>query len=262
MYLLTNENTTQCGVYTFLLKFAVVETGYNLETLEKLLKRFVEYGKVKYCYETKELMIINWLKYNFINSKPVINCINKELKSVKNADFVKNLYESCRDNGLPVETLFKGIETVSIGYTDHDLDLKIPLGEEEEKEIEREEEVEEKGAAEAFADDYNKRFKKVISTFDNNIHPMTPIEYEKICDWCRDVEFEVVIKAIEEAVKHNARTIAYIERVLNNWYALGIRNAEGVKAHLRDFKCSRALKETKSIPNAKAYEYFDEEDLY
>lgn len=37
----------------------------------------------------KVALTIYWTKYNFINSKTVINCMNKELKQAKNKDFVK-----------------------------------------------------------------------------------------------------------------------------------------------------------------------------
>jgi DnaD/phage-associated family protein len=269
MYLMTNENTTQCGVYTFVLKFAEVETGYNRETLEKLLTRFIEYGKIKYCRETKELMLVNWLKYNFINSKPVLSCINKELKEVKHTEFITYLYNICKDNRLPVESIFKDIDTLSIGYTDHSPEKNLPYREEEEKEeeIEEKEEVEEtqrkkaEAASGDFASSAQEGFKKIVKVFNSNIHPITPLEYEKLLDWCRDMDYEVVIAAIEEAVKHNARSMAYIERVLNNWLDKGLTTIEGVNACKRDFKSSKDKKAGSStMTNSKAYKLFEEEE--
>jgi DNA replication protein DnaD len=68
--------------------------------------------------------------------------------------------------------------------------------------------------------------------------------------------------AIEEAVKHNARTFVYIERVLNNWHDLGYRTAEGVKAYQRDFQKGRnvLVQENKAVPNARAYKLFEGEE--
>ena len=62
---------------------AELETGYSMETVEKLLNRFVEYGKILYDTETKEVFIINWLHYNPISNTNVEKCVLRELKTVK-----------------------------------------------------------------------------------------------------------------------------------------------------------------------------------
>lgn len=274
MYIMTNANTTQCGIYTFIVKFAEVETGYNRETIEKLLKRFVEYGRISYCEETKELMILNWVKYNYINNKPVISCMNKELHQIKHKPFLKALYDICKSSDLPVEQIFKGIivdnvdlsseqNSRPVGLSDKsnlrpigpNIDERAWPGEEEEKEKEVEEYMEADNDLKS-----KEEFKGVIDTFNNNIHLVTPIEYEKISDWSRDVEAGVIILAVEEAVKHNARNFVYIERVLNNWYELGCKTVKAVKAHKRDYK-KDSSKASSFIPNAKAYELFEEEEL-
>ena len=102
-------------------------------------------------------------------------------------------------------------------------EAKLWPGEEEEREEKEKQEVEE--YMEAAQEDLKVKGKlrEVIDAFNNNIHPMTPMEYEKILDWVKDVEPRVIILAIEEAVRHNARNFVYIERVLNSWYDLGHR---------------------------------------
>ena len=287
MYIMTNSNTTQCGIYTFIIKFAEVETGYNSDTIEKLLKKFVEYGKISYCKETKELMVLNWVKYNFVNNKAVISCMNKELQQTKHKPFIKALYNICLKNALPVEQIFKGIvleeleaedfnfeESLGpIGPSDksklrpigHSGETKLWPGEEEEEKEEKEIEEEVEEYTEAAKADLKVKGKlsEVIDTFNNNIHPMTPMEYEKILDWAEDVEPGVIILAIEEAVKHNARNFVYIERVLNNWHDLGHRTVKAVNAYKRDFKKQKkhSSKDSDYKPNAKAYKLFDEENI-
>jgi DnaD/phage-associated family protein len=240
LYLLTNTYTTQCGIYTFIIKFAEVEVGLNKEVIQKLLNKFIEYGKINYSEETKEIIIINWVKHNFVNNKPVINCMNKELQKVKYRPFVQGLYEICKNNRQPVEQIFKDIELAHLWPIGPGIKQKLGRGEEEEieKEIEIEEYMEET-AADGLKP--NEGLKKVLESFNNNIHPVTPIEYEKISDWCSDVECGVVILAIEEAVKHNARNFVYIERILNCWLDLGYRTEAGVKAYQRDFKKERNM---------------------
>ena len=81
--MMTNPKTTQCGRSNFTKRIAEAETGYSRETIEKLIKRFVEYGKILYSEETREIMIVNWIKYNFINSRDTIFVLIKSLKMLK-----------------------------------------------------------------------------------------------------------------------------------------------------------------------------------
>jgi hypothetical protein len=89
---MTNTRTSQCGIYEIPLKVMEMETGYNRETVEKLVKRFEEYGKVKYDISTKEIMLTNWLKYNMTKSPKVIACIKKELFGIKTSEFKRLAY--------------------------------------------------------------------------------------------------------------------------------------------------------------------------
>jgi len=59
LYLLSNSRTTQCGCYELPYKVVEMQTGYNRETVQKLLKRFEDYGKTSYNEETKEILIKN-----------------------------------------------------------------------------------------------------------------------------------------------------------------------------------------------------------
>jgi len=96
IYLLTNSKTTQCGCYELPLKLAALETGYDVETIKKLIKRFEEYGKIKYSENTQEILILNWSKYNKSSSPDVQKCIEKEIKNIKNERF-KLLLTGCGD---------------------------------------------------------------------------------------------------------------------------------------------------------------------
>lgn len=105
IYLLTNSRTSQCGCYELPYKIIEMQTGYNRETVEKLLGRFIEYGKIEYNKETKEILIINWSKHNFTKSPKVMNCILKEIEDIKNVEFKRIMYDLCLDFGYPIDTL-------------------------------------------------------------------------------------------------------------------------------------------------------------
>lgn len=110
LYLLTNANTSQCGIYELPKKIIENETGYNRETVDNLIKKFEEYKKIIYSKETKEIIILNWFKYNEPNNANAIKCVNKELKKIKNRNFVKEVYFQYSKNGLEVDKLFYEIE--------------------------------------------------------------------------------------------------------------------------------------------------------
>lgn len=110
VYLMTNSRTKQCGIFKVLKRLISVELGYDIGTVEKLIKKFVDYGKIIYSPETNELMIVNWMKYNYINSKNTLLCINKELKQVKNKKFVMKFYDICLERNYDLRIIFNGIE--------------------------------------------------------------------------------------------------------------------------------------------------------
>ena len=89
LYLLTNPHTNQVGCFEISRRQMSNETGYSIETIDNLLERFEQLGMVKYSNETKEMLILNWYKYNWTSSPKVIACIKKELLKVKNKEFVK-----------------------------------------------------------------------------------------------------------------------------------------------------------------------------
>lgn len=91
LYLLTNERTTQCGIYEITKKQISYDLGYSIDTVSKLIKEFEKLGKIKYNDITKEVAIKNWLKYNGSTSPKVQACINKELKFVKDILLIQYL---------------------------------------------------------------------------------------------------------------------------------------------------------------------------
>ena len=62
IYLMTNSKTSQCGIYELPKRIIETETGYNRETVDKLLNRFIDYKKIVYCEETREVFLMNWNK--------------------------------------------------------------------------------------------------------------------------------------------------------------------------------------------------------
>lgn len=127
LYCLTNQYTNLCGCYEISIKQIVRDTGYNEETITKLLDRFnKKYRIIKYNNENKELYIINWFKYNWTKSEKLNKPLLEEIKKIKTIEYKKELTElyNKRDTvsipyRYPIDT------TVSVSVTDTVTDTDI-----------------------------------------------------------------------------------------------------------------------------------------
>ena len=92
LFLLTNDKTKQCGIYEITKRQICYDTGYNIDTVSKLLQYFISSDKIRYNPETNELAIKNWRKYNESSSPKVQSCINQELSTIKDKTLIEYLY--------------------------------------------------------------------------------------------------------------------------------------------------------------------------
>ena len=60
LYLMTNTKTNQCGIYEISKQIMVFETGYNSDTIDKLLNIFIDNGRILFSEKTNEIMLLNW----------------------------------------------------------------------------------------------------------------------------------------------------------------------------------------------------------
>jgi hypothetical protein len=81
LYLLTNPNSTQIGIYQITKKQMAFDLGYSIESVHALMDRFIHHHKViRYNPETRELAIKSWGKYNLQKGgMPIMDCIFSEL---------------------------------------------------------------------------------------------------------------------------------------------------------------------------------------
>lgn len=92
LYLLTNSQTRQCGIYEIGKRMIAYDTGYNIDTVSKLLEYFISVDKIRYNEEKSEIAIKNWDKYNGSTSPKIQSCINEELSYVKDDKMIEYVY--------------------------------------------------------------------------------------------------------------------------------------------------------------------------
>ena len=102
LYLLTNRNTTQMGIYAITVRQISFELGYSSEMVKELIAKFEnELELIIYDEKTSEVAIKNWGKYNLNKGgKPIVDCITKELKDVKNKELIKIVSEKIEKDDI------------------------------------------------------------------------------------------------------------------------------------------------------------------
>jgi hypothetical protein len=155
LYLLTNERTTQLGVYEITKKQIAYDLGYTIDQVSKLIIEIEKTGRIKFNSQTSEIGIKNWNRYNLNTSSKVATLVNKEKERIKDKsliDYINNL------------------DTVSILYPQ----------EEEEKEQEEELEQETKFSQEVF-----QTFDEVLNHFPLHLQPDSK---KKKDNWLETIE--------------------------------------------------------------------------
>lgn len=222
LYLMTNPKANQIGIYELPLKMMELETGYNRETVEKLLTRFEEYGKIQYSNVTKEVILLNWVKHNWNTSIKVITRVSQELEKVKSKDFV-NLYieqaEKVETDKSKLQTLYR-IDTVSESGKHSDIPYRY-----KEKEKEKDKENDKDKDKESVGVVFEKYSEFGFGSLNGYIA-------EQINQWLEKLPADVVVKALEVATNNNKRTMSYVNGILKNWDNEGLNTVDKVDAEL------------------------------
>jgi len=88
IYILTNARVNVCGCYDLPRRVISFETGYDMPTVERMLDTFEQYGKIRCCRETNELLIVNWKKHNsgYFKSDTTRKAIEKKALRIKSPE--------------------------------------------------------------------------------------------------------------------------------------------------------------------------------
>ena len=231
IYLMTNSKTSQCGIYELHRRIIETETGYNRETVEKLLNRFGEYEKIVYCEETQEIFLKNWIKHNKVVSPKVKKCIEKELSNIKSKELINLFLKECDRYGYSIDTsninFDMGIDSVSIPTSIVDDSLEYDYGEKE-KEKEKQKEKQKEKEKEKEVSHSVGRFKKL---YEENIGLINGIVAEWLFEISELIDYELFKRAIEIATNKGKCNKGYVAGIIKQWLDNNIRSYEDLKAY-------------------------------
>ena len=103
LFLLTNPNTTQIGVYKILPKEIAFMTGFEEEEVSIMLELFEkEYKIIKYNKLTHEIAIVHWARYNLnkAGGKPMMDCISSELSRVEDVSLLEIILSHIKNENI------------------------------------------------------------------------------------------------------------------------------------------------------------------
>jgi DnaD/phage-associated family protein len=245
IYLLTNSNTTQVGIYKMTKKEMAFDLGYSIESVHSLMERFIEvYKLIRYNPATREMAIRNWGKFNLHKAgKPVMDCIFSELKEVEDSSLIhyvsesiqkqeiRSLYESfCRQ-----EEILRDIEDSDLEENDtyiepewDELDEVIPACDSLGGKCDNQQQEAIDPDKEIYPDRENPLqenqtdVKEIIEFWDANGFGFTNVNAkQQLLSWLEDSSFlqpkAMILKAMNIACANNKRRLNYVVGILKNW---------------------------------------------
>lgn len=124
LWAVTNDHVNITGCYEISLKQISDDMGYNKESVEHIIKRFNDIHKnILYDFDTKELLVLNFHKYNWTKSPKLDNQIRLGIESVKSSLFKGLLAEKFNERESVSDTLcipyaYGSNSTVTVTVTD------------------------------------------------------------------------------------------------------------------------------------------------
>lgn len=103
LYLLTNPHTNICGCYEISNKQMSRETGYNEDTIKRLIERFEKvHDVIRYNPDTKEMLILNWHKYNWTKSEKLKTAVEKVIGHIKCQEYAEYIHATLYDDTVSI----------------------------------------------------------------------------------------------------------------------------------------------------------------
>lgn len=259
VYLLTNPNTTQIGIYKITKKQMAFDLGFSMESVQTVMDRFIHHYKViRYNPVTRELAIRSWGKDNLYKAgKPVMDCILSELKKVEDTSLIqyvsepiekqeiRSLYLSFCEKVRIVndqEEINQAEDDTYLDFDLEELDDVIPTGQKENQQQKALfHDIENNSAIENPLKKNQQDVTEIIEFWDGNGFGFTNVNAkQQLLAWLDDSSFlqpkEMILKAMNIACANNKRRLSYVVGILKNWENESLLNIEEIDSFLENQK--------------------------
>ena len=123
LFLLTNEYTSQLGIYYLPIKKAAFDLGFPEQKVRELIDRFIGYEMIQFSKKTSEVALKNYLIYSIVSGgKPVYDCLVKEMHQVKDKTLLEYIYTNLKPKDLPNNTVRDFVKNLFLYINNNDND--------------------------------------------------------------------------------------------------------------------------------------------
>lgn len=211
LYIMTNTKTNLSGIYEISLRTIELETGLTRETINQLIRKFVDDRKIDFCEQTNEMMIINWLKYNSVKSPKLFVPFLNELKLVKNQKFLEKIKQILIGYGYSIDRVSEiGLQTVQYSNSTETVTETVTV-------------QEQYSDAATFLE---QNFCKTLSSS----------EIQNLYTAIDEFNLDIVKLAISETVLNDVRAWKYTQSILDRWKTVGVKTIEQARLQTKKFK--------------------------
>lgn len=214
IYLLTNQYVSFSGIYLLTIKMMSLETGLSVQKIKKMLKILTEHGKVVYSFDTDEVCLCNFLKYNSNKSPNQIKGLKSSLERVKDRNLLKSL------QGLN-EIIEAPSETPSLDTTQTPTPTKEQINKRTITNKQQQEHKIEQGVSKKDDDDVVVKF-DIVKYFSKTMPiPNATWKERLIAIGEDDYPDEWLKEAVDRYfLSGTGKPLSYLERILANWKTL------------------------------------------
>ena len=254
LYMLTNGNTTQIGIYKIPKKQIAFELGYSVESINTLIDRFENHYKIiRYNQKTRELAIKMWGKYNLVKGgKPIIDCVKKEVKEVKDKSLLAYVAQY-----INKEEIKKEFEKIINDTYNDSLDSISTIGGQKEKENKKENKKDKENEYEAKYSPVGK-FKKL---YEENVGLVNGIVAQWLIELSEDMDYDLFKRAVEIATDRGKCNKGYINGIIKQWLDNNIKSYRDLLAYEKSITNRRENNGTYSNKHRKdEYTLWDEKE--
>jgi DnaD/phage-associated family protein len=221
LYLLTSPHNNILGCYVLPKLYICADLGWDDKQLGKPFNKLLQDGFIKYDDINCLILLCNYLKHNPIENGNQATGAIKQLDELPKSPLLQELKQLIEQLGKPflkplAERIGKPVtvtvtETVTVTTT-------TPISPSTEKPEPNFEPEELESRSRQVIESYEKEFGRLLS----------PTEIEMLDQQVKEVDPDLIIYALKQAVLSGKRQFSYIRGILSNWNNAGVKCIQDV----------------------------------